>query len=118
MNYLKTIIILSAFLKIPCIAKSAVIETWECTEPHGTEILFIAQVNEGGETGQIKVANFTHDAFVCGSVYFKRWDFGSGESCTTQDYALVIKSDGEGFYFDYTKGYTIKPSQRLKCKNK
>ena len=116
MKYLKNIIILFVFLTIPCIAKSEVIETWECTEANDTEILFIAQVNEGGETGQIKVANITYDAFVGGSVYFKRWDFGSGESCITYDYALVIKSDGEGFYFDYTQGYTIKPSQRLKCK--
>ena len=76
MEYLKTIIILFVFLAIPCIAKSGVIETWECTEPKGTEILFIAQVNECGETGQIKDANNTHDAFVHCSAYFKRWDFG------------------------------------------
>ena len=75
MKYLKTIIILSAFLIIPCIAKSEVIETWECTEPYGTEILFIAQVNEGGETGQIKVANMTHDAFVHGGALFQKVGF-------------------------------------------
>ena len=117
MKYLKNIIILFAFLAIPCIAKSEVIETWECTEPKNTEILFIAQVNEGGETGQIKVANITHDAFVGGSVYFKRWDFGLDESCTPYDYALVIKSEGKGLYFDFNQGYTIEPIQRLKCKN-
>ena len=117
MKYLINIIFLFAFLTIPCIAKSEVIETWECTEPKGTEILFIAQVNEGGETGQIKVANITHDAFVDGSVYFKRWDFGLDESCTTYNYALVIKSEGKGFYFDFTQGYTVEPSQRLTCKN-
>ena len=117
MKCLKTVIILSVFLIIPCIAQSEVIETWECTEPNGTEILFIAQINEGGETGQIKVANITHDAFVDGSVYFKRWDFGIEESCTTYNYALVIKSKGKGFYFDFTQGYTVEPSQRLTCKN-
>ena len=69
MKYLGTIVILSAFIIIPCNAKSEVIETWECTEPNGTEIIFIAQVNEGGETGQIKVANITHDAFVDGSAF-------------------------------------------------
>ena len=116
MKYLKNLIILFVFLTIPCIAKSEVIETWECTKANDTEILFIAQVNEGGETGQIKVANITHDAFVDGSVYFKRWDFGLDESCTTYDYALVIKSGGKGFYFDFTQGYTMEPSQRLKCK--
>ena len=118
MKYLKKIIILFAFLTIPCFAKSEVIETWECTQPNDSEILFIAQVYEGGETGQIKVASITNDAFVHSSVYFKRWDFGIDESCTTYDYALVIKSEGEGFYFDFTQGYTIEPSQRLKCKNK
>ena len=117
MKYLIKIIIFFIFLTIPCIAKSEVIETWECTESKNTEILFSAQVNEGGETRHIKVANITYDAFVGGSVYFKRWDFGSGESCITYDYALVIKSEGEGFYFDYTQGYTIAPTKRLKCKN-
>ena len=52
MKYLKTIIIPLAFLAIPCIAKSEVIETWECTEPNGIENLFIAQVNEGGKQGK------------------------------------------------------------------
>ena len=117
MNYLIKIIILFAFLTFPCIAKSEVIETWECTESKNTEIRFIAQVSEGGETGQIKVANITHDAFIDDSVYFKRWNFGLEETCTTYDYALVIKSEGEGFYFDYTQGYTIAPTKRLKCKN-
>ncbi len=117
MKYLITIIIFSAFLTIPRIAKSEVIENWECTEPNGTEILFIAQVNEGGETGQIKVANITHDAFVHGSFYFKRWDFGLNESGTMYNYALVIKSEGKGLYFDFNQGYTVKPSQRLKCNN-
>jgi hypothetical protein len=117
MKYLIKIIILFAFLTIPCITKSEVIETWECTEPNDTEILFIVQLNEGGETGQIKVANITHDAFIDGSVYFKRWNFGLEESCTTYNYALVIKSEGKGFYFDFTQGYTIAPTKRLKCKN-
>jgi hypothetical protein len=113
MKYLKTIIILSAFLIIPCIAKSEVIETWECTEPNGTENLFIAQVNDGGETGQIKVASITHDAFVHGGLF---WDFGLNESGTMYNYALVIKSDGKGLYFDFNQGYTVEPSKRLKCK--
>ena len=118
MKHLKTIIIPFAFLTIPCVAKSEVIETWECTEPNDTEILFIAQVNEGGETGQIKVANITHDAFIDSSAYFKRWDFGLDESCTKYNYALVIKPEGKGFYFDFTQGFTIEPSKQLKCKNK
>ena len=117
MKYLKTIIILSAFLIIPCIAKSEVIETWECIEPNGTEILFIAQVNEGEKTGQIKVASITQDAFVHVGVFFRRWDFGLNESNTMYNYALVIKSDGKGLYFDFNQGYTVEPSQRLKCKN-
>jgi len=117
MKYLKNIIILFVFLTIPCIAKSEVIETWECTEPNDIEILFIVQLNEGGATGQIKVANITHDAFIDDSVYFKRWNFGLEESCTTYNYALVIKSEGKGVYFDFTQGYTIAPTKRLKCKN-
>ena len=90
MTYLKTIIILSAFLTIPCIAKSEVIKTWECTEPNGTEILFIAQVNEGEETGQIKVASIIHDASVHVGVFFRRWDFGLNESGTMYNYALLF----------------------------
>ena len=117
MKYLKNIIIFFVFLTIPCNAKSEVIETWECTEANDTEILFIAQVNEGGETGQIKVANMTHDAFVHGGVYFRRWDFGLNEIGTMYNYALVIKSEGKGLYFDFNQGYTVEPSQRLKCKN-
>jgi hypothetical protein len=117
-KYLKTLIILSVLLIIPCIAKSEVIETWQCTEPNSTEIIFIAQVNEGGETGQIKVASITNDAFVHGGDFYRRWDFGLNERSTMYNYALVIKSDGKGLYFDFTQGYTIEPSQRLKCKNK
>jgi hypothetical protein len=117
MKYLKTIIIPLAFLTIPCVAKSEVIEIWECTESYGTEILFIAQVNEGERTGQIKVASITHDAFVHVGVFFRRWDFGLNENGTMYNNALVIKSDGKGLYFDFNHGYTVEPSQRLKCKN-
>jgi hypothetical protein len=45
------------------------------------------------------------------------WDFGLNESGTMYNYALVIKSDGKGLYFDFNQGYTVEPSKRLKCKN-
>ena len=118
MKYLKTLIILSVLLIIPCIVKSEVIKTWECTEPNSSKIVFIAQVNEGGETGQIKVASTTNDAFVHGGDFYRRWDFGLNETGTMYNYALVIKSDGKGLYFDFTQGYTVEPSKQLKCKNK
>jgi hypothetical protein len=116
-KYLKTLIILSVLLIIPCIAKSELIETWECVEPNGTEILFIAQVNEREKTGQIKVTSTTHDAFVHVGDFFRRWDFGLNENGTMYRYSLVIKQDGKGLYFDFSQGYTVEPSQRLKCKN-
>jgi len=116
MKYLKTIIILSAFLIIPCIAKSEVIETWECTDPNGA--IIIAQIQEGGKAGQIKIDEITYDTFVYSRTSFTRWDFDLNESNTAYNHALVIKSDGKGLYFDFTQGYTVEPSQRLKCKNK
>jgi hypothetical protein len=64
----------------------------------------------GGETGQIKVASITHDAFVHGGFFLN-------ENGTMYNYALVIKSDGKGLCFDFNQGYTVEPSQRLKCKN-
>ena len=118
MKYLKTIIILSALLIIPRVAKSEAIETWECTEPNGTEILFVAQVNEGKKAGKIIAADNTYDTFFYIGDFFRRWDFGLNETDNSYNYALVIKSDGKGLYFDFTRGYTVEPSQTLKCKMK
>jgi len=117
MKYLRTIIILYTFLIIPCIAKSEVIKTWVCTEPNGADDIIIAQINEGKKSGQIKIAKITYDTIVYSGTLFSRWEFGSNESGTSYNYALVIKSNGEGLYFDFTKGYTIEPSQRLRCKS-
>lgn len=116
MKYLKTLIIFSALLLIPCIAKSEVIETWECFAPNGTEAIITAQINEGGKSGKIKFTEITYDTFVYSGALFRRWDFGLNESNDAYNYALVIKSDGKGLYFDFTQGYTAEPSQRFQCK--
>ena len=117
MKCLKTLVILSVLLIIPCVAKSAVIETWECTAPNESEPRIIAQINEGGKTGQITVAEIAYDPFVYTGVFFRRWDFGLNESHNSHyNYALIIKSEGKGLYFDFSEGDTVEPSQRLKCK--
>ena len=113
--YLQIIIILSTLIIIPCAAKSEAIETWECVELNGATATVIAQINEGGKTGQIQIADIIYDTFVYSGTFFNRWDFGLNESKNAYNNALVIKSDGKGLFFDFTQGYTVEPTQRFKC---
>ena len=65
------------------------------------KIVVVATINEDGATGTIKVAGVTHKAVYGVEGFNRRWDFGwAGDSHT---YAFVIKADGMGVYYDFSK---------------
>jgi hypothetical protein len=105
---------------MPLISIAEVIETWTCTERYGGEILVVASVNAGRETGKIKVAGVVHETIFQTKGFERRWDFGLAHD-STYDYAFVVEPNGDASYYDFSrskKGGIVKPSIFMKCKNK
>lgn len=105
---------------MPCISIADAIETWTCTERYGSEILAVASVNAGRESGQIKVAGVVHEARFQTKGFERRWDFGLSDDFTYH-YAFVVEPNGDASYYDFSsskKVEIVKPSIFMKCKNK
>src|SRR5262249_55230546 len=69
-------------------------ERWECTQSKYTnEILVVATVEEGRESGTVAVAGVTHKAHFKVAGFNRRWDFGPVEH--PGRYAFLIEPDGD-----------------------
>lgn len=105
--------ILYMFFLIPNIVHAEIIETWTCTEHYEIDVLALAYVDKGRESGQIKVAGVTHKAKFSVKGFERRWDFG-----LSSDYAFVIEPNGNASYYDFSQskpGEAVQPSIRMKC---
>lgn len=112
--------ILILLLVIPCISNADIVETWTCTERFASEILAVAYVDTGRETGSIKVAGVVHDAKFRTKGFERRWDFGL-VSDFSYHYAFIIRPNGDASYYDFSSseaGETVKSSIFMKCKQK
>jgi hypothetical protein len=107
-------------LLVPNITQAETVETWVCTEHYKNDVLAIAYVNKGRNSGKIKVAGVTHEADFGVKGFERRWNFGLS-SDFTYDYSFIIEPNGNASYYDFSHSETgeiVKPSIRLKCKNK
>jgi len=113
--------ILYFIVAVPCIAQADIIETWSCTETYNSEVLAVAYVNKGRETGEIKVAGITHKAKFRVQGFERRWDFGLNKKDFSYNYAFVVKPNGAAAYYDFSSsktGKSVQPNIIMKCKMK
>ena len=99
-------------------AEDSTIETWTCTANKlGSEVLAIAYVEKGRETGYIKVAGVIHDALFQITGFDRRWNFGLDDD--KYYYAFVIRPDGSAAYYDFTSTESnVKPNMNMFCEMK
>ena len=98
-----------------------VTESWVCTESsYKSEILVVADVFSGRQTGSIAVAGTVHGADYSVQGFNRRWDFGKAAENGVLPYAFVIKPDGDAMYYDFSNSADGKtsPSQFMFCKQK
>lgn len=98
-----------------------IIEEWECADggiiPDWNKILVIARVFEDRQSGNIDVANITHEAQYQVAGFERRWDFVLDDDWS-YDYAFVIQPDGDALYYDFSSESSAKPSMFMTCRQK
>ena len=105
-------------LMLPVATYASPIETWTCTQGLNTDVLVVAYVNKGRETGTIKVAGVTHNASFSVQGFERRWDFGLTKD-KEYTYAFLIQPNGTATYYDFsdvTKGKKTGPKILMSCK--
>ena len=116
MKKLTTILFLSIFFSTISIAKE-VVETWECTELHETKVLVKARIFKDRALGEINVADITHPAMYGVNGFNRRWDFDPRDDGRFK-YALVIKPNGDGSYYEFPEERAkVSASMVLECSN-
>ena len=109
---------------IACLVLSAVahgkpIEIWQCQQnsyDNWSNILVVATVEEGRNSGEITVAGVTHTASFEVEGFDRRWDFGTKDNPVR--FAFVIKPNGDAHYFDFRDGTTAKSSNFMFCRQR
>ena len=128
MRYLLAIIVLVWSTS----ALSEVSETWECWDyvqgRNGDALVTLLRkpIRRGGgderadqivaETGTVIVAGAKYHAIFSIDGFNRRWDFGEkpGDKATG-DRAFVIKPDGTGLLYDFTKESSSRPEDVFIC---
>ena len=107
-----------------CLANIAiaeqVVEEWECAElllPDWNKILVTAKVFEGRQSGNIDVANITHEAVYRVAGFERRWDFVLDDDMSYV-YAFVIEPNGRASYYDFSNGPRASASMLMTCRQK
>ncbi len=98
--------------------EAQILETWECTEQYRSEVLVIAHINEGRDTGSIEVAGTVKNAQFKIDGFDRRWDFDPTEDGAF-NYAFLIMPNGDGSYYDFSSvdsGQTVTASQFYICR--
>jgi hypothetical protein len=92
---------------------STILESWNCTEPLGKEILVVAVrfrvEGDAHDQGAIKLAGTTQYGSYEVKGFDRRFDFGNSGDYKKPDYiyAFIIKPDGTGLYFDFSKESSV-----------
>ena len=104
------------------LANAKAIETWECKDTIGSwqNVLVVASVDEGRESGKIKVAGVTHYTRFKIKGFTRRWDFDLSDD-QTYNYTFTIEPNGLGRYFDFGSvkaGEKTGPSMVMECRER
>ena len=111
-----------AALTLILLAGTANADTFRCVTgtiySQTTTPAVIAEINEDGKTGEIKVAGTAHQTRYYVDGFNRRWDFGLRDDGMYQ-YSFILKPDGSASYVDFKgakKDATSAPSQIFACK--
>ena len=100
---------------------AAPVETWECRdymESGWNNIIVVATIDEDRTTGSIEVAGTTQETIYHVEGFNRRWDFGR-EKGGGYSYSFLIKPDGTGLYYDFTRADTaVKASMVMECRQR